>query len=132
MSISLDFDRSVSMSIGYCLINKTKREKITYAHLSANTANELTGNPVTSAITTWYLIKNSGDEIGFVPDQYYEWEFPFRDISWDDINKFKDLTDDIINELINLQILIDYGIEIFDESEPDVYVRRLRIRGYSS
>jgi hypothetical protein len=40
------------MSIGYCLINKTKKEKITYFHLPADTAKELTGNPVTSAITS--------------------------------------------------------------------------------
>lgn len=114
------------MSIGYCLINKTKKQKITFVHLPANTDKELTGNPVTSAITSWYLIKNSGDEIGFVTDQYYGQDFPSKDISWDDINGFKELTDDIINELIKLQILIDYGIEIFDENEPDVYVRRLK------
>lgn len=56
------------MSVGYWLINKTKKEKITFFHLPASSERELTGNPVTAAITTWYLIKNSGDEIGFIPD----------------------------------------------------------------
>ena len=114
------------MSIGYCLINKTKKEKITYFHLTADTAKELTGNPVTSAITSWYLIKNSGDEIGFVPDQYYEEHWPYKDVSWEDIIYYRDLTDDIINELIDLKILIQVGVNLFNKDEPDVYVRRLK------
>ena len=60
------------MGVGYCLINKTKKERITYLHLPASKAREITGNSVTSAITTWYLLNNSGDEIGFITDQYDE------------------------------------------------------------
>ncbi|MNN67659.1 hypothetical protein D3C81_1833020 [compost metagenome] len=49
----------------YILLNKTKREMICFLHLPASKARELAGNHVTSAITTWYLIHNSGDEILF-------------------------------------------------------------------
>lgn len=114
------------MSVGYCLINKTKKEKISFLHLPVETAKEITGNPVASAITTWYLIKNSGDEIGFVPDQYYEEERSFKDVSWEDIVTYEDLTDEIISELIEAKIFIDNGIKVFDKDEPDVYIRRLK------
>lgn len=113
------------MGVGYCLINNTKKEKITYLHLPATTARELTGNSVTSAVTTWYLLKNTGDEIGFVPDQYYEKDWPFREISWEDINIYNDVTDRIISELIDNEILKDKGIQVFDEDEPEVFIRCL-------
>jgi len=114
------------VGIGYCLINKTKQEMISYCHLPASTAKELTGNSVTSAITTWYLIKNSGDEIGFVPDQYREDDWPYKDITWKHIKNYNDLTDSIIHELIEMKILVDNGIEIFDKNEPDIYIRLLK------
>lgn len=114
------------MSVRYCLINISKKEKISYYRLPAETDKELTGNPVTSAITTWYLIKNSGDNIGFVPDQFYEEDWPYEGISHEYIASYKDLTDEIINQLVSMNILKDNGIEIFDEDEPDVYVRRLQ------
>lgn len=114
------------MDVGYYLVNKTKKEKISYLHLKVDTAKELAGNPVSSAITTWYLIKNGGDEIGFIPDQYYEENRPYKDITWEEISTFKDLTNDIVNELIEMKILTDHGIEILDENEPDLYTRRLK------
>lgn len=113
------------MGVGYQLINITKQEIISYLHLPVNTAREITGNTVSAAITTWYLIKNSGDEIGFVPDQFYEKEWPYKNITWEDISHYKDMTEETINELINQQILKDNGIDIFDAEEPEIYVRRL-------
>ena len=80
------------MSVSYYLINKTKKEQITFSHLPANTAKELTGNPITSSITTWYMIKNLGDEISFVPDQYYENEWPIKGVTLDDISNYNDIT----------------------------------------
>lgn len=114
------------MGVGYCLVNKTKKEMITYVHLPANTANEITGNPVTSAITTWYLIRNSGDEIGFVPDQYYEENCTYNDISLIEIKDYKDMTDETITQLINNNILKDIGVEYFDEDDLNVYLRKLK------
>lgn len=114
------------MGVGHCLINNTKKEKISFFHLPAETASEITGNPVTSAITTWYLIKNSGDEIGFVPDQYYDEDWPYKGISWTEINDYKDVTDDIISELLNINVLKDIGVEFYDEDDPNVFIRVLK------
>lgn len=113
------------MGIGYCLVNKTKRETISFNRLQINIAKEIAGNAASSAITTWYLLKNSGDEIGFVPDQYYKKDWSYKDVSWQDVLNFKDLTEEVIDELINLKILKDNGIEILDEDEPGNYFRRL-------
>jgi len=113
------------MGVGYCLINNTKKEKIAYLHLPATTARELTGNTVTSAITTWYLLKNTGDEIGFVPDQSYEKDWSFKKTSWNDINNYIDVTDRVISELIDNEIFKDNGNQVFDEDQPEVFIRCL-------
>jgi hypothetical protein len=108
------------MSVGYYLINKTKKEQITFSHLPAETAREVTGNPVTSAITTWYMLKNLGDDISFIPDQCYENEYPLKEIS-----NYEDVTNLLIEDLINLGILKDNGIEHIFEDESEIYIRRL-------
>lgn len=114
------------MSVGYELINVTKKERISFTHLPVSTMREITGNPVSSAITTWYIFKNSGDKIGFVPDQCNKEVWPLKDISWKEIYNYLDLTEDIIKELIDNKILIDTGTELFDKDEPEIYIRRLK------
>jgi hypothetical protein len=94
------------------LINKSKQEIIGFAHLPAGKARELAGNPVTAAITTWYLLQNSGDNILFAEEEHIE-------------DGFADVTNHVIEILIQNGILQDNGIEVFDEEEPDIYVRRL-------
>lgn len=113
------------MGVGYWLINKTKKECISYLHIPANAAKKLTVNPVAATITSWYLLKNSGYEIGFVPDQYNEKNWTYKDSTEEEILNYKDLTDETIKELIELKILKDNWIEIIDEDEPDIYMRRL-------
>ncbi|GGI12889.1 hypothetical protein [Gottfriedia solisilvae] len=96
------------------LINKSKKEQIIYAHLPASKARELTGNPVTSAITTWYLLQNIGDEISFA--------------TWEDASlyeEYTEVTDKVVTDLIKNGIIEDNGIEIFDEDDPEVYLRKL-------
>jgi hypothetical protein len=104
------------MGQSYVLINKSKNEIITFAHLLASKERELCGNPVTSAITTWYLLKNLGDKIQFIAEQSDE-ELNLTD--------YFDVTDKVIDDLIANEILLDQGIEVFDEEESEVFVRRL-------
>ncbi|OPH47006.1 hypothetical protein BC351_40520 [Paenibacillus ferrarius] len=100
------------MGQNYVLINKSKKELIGFTHLPAGKARELAGNPVTAAITTWYLLQNSGDNILFVEEERIE-------------EGFADVTNDVIEMLIQNGILQDNGIEVFDEDEPNIYMRRL-------
>lgn len=106
------------MGVGYLLVNRTRAQKIAFLHLPASKAKELAGNPVTAAVTTWYLLQHLGDEITFVSD---------TDGSLADAAEYVDVTDDIISQLIDANILRDDGVLWADEDEPDsVYVRDLK------
>lgn len=105
------------MSVEYILINKSKKQQIAFYHLPVGKAKEISGNPVSAAIVTWYLLKNSGDEIRFIS---------YDDSAFKDTFEYLDVTDSIIKELINDGLLADDGIERFDEEDPEVFIRNLR------
>ena len=42
-----------------------------------------------------------------------------------DINNYNDVTDRIISELIDNEILKDNGTQVFDEDEPEIFIRCL-------
>lgn len=67
------------MSVGYFLVNYSKKELLSFSHIDASTARELAGNPVSAAITTWYMLQNVSDSISFLSDTYDEWFFPGGD-----------------------------------------------------
>lgn len=109
------------MGVQYNLVNETKKEVITFRHLMGAKARELAGGPVESAIVTWYLVQNQGDDIQFVSDTYGEWPFDTQRRSLESYTK---KTDDVIDELRREGILEDRGMLYVDEDEPDsVYVR---------
>jgi len=113
------------MSVGYILVNFSKKEIITFAHIGATSARELAGNQGSSAITTWYFLKNSGDLVAFVSDTYDDW--PFECGFKNDLTSYKDVTDGIVHELIAEGILADNGPSYVDENEPEsIFVRDLR------
>ncbi len=116
------------MGVGYELVNHSRQERLTFTHMPANKALELSSHPATSAMTTWYLLTHLGDRISFVSDSYGEWPFP--DGSREDLDHYRDVTHEVVDELIARRVLIDEGNDIFDEDEPDVYVRRLRVCGW--
>jgi hypothetical protein len=112
------------VGVGYWLVNFTKKEQLLYAHIPASKARELAGNPVAAAITTWYLLQNPGDAISFVSDTYDDWPFPEGNkYHMDD---YKEVTDEVVNQLIEQGILVYEGREVFREDEPEIYMRRLR------
>ncbi len=112
------------MGVTYDLVNFSKKERVTFAHIGAWKARELTGDPVSAAITSWYLLNNLGDHISFVPDTYAAW--PFSEAMPDEVSQFPDVTDQVVSSLIDAGILADYGKEILFEDEPELYIRNLR------
>ncbi|SHK36906.1 hypothetical protein SAMN02745163_03691 [Clostridium cavendishii DSM 21758] len=106
------------MGIEYQLVNKTKKEIITYIHIPASKKRELAGNTISASITTWYLLNNSGDEIKFVSDEEY-----FKEN--DKFKNYKDVTEEVIIDLIKNNIIRDEGIEYMDEDENSCYIRKL-------
>jgi hypothetical protein len=113
------------MGVGYVLVNHTRREVIRYAHLPASKARELAGNPVTAAVTTWYLLHYSNDRVAFVSDTHGDW--PFSSGSPADVANYPDVTGRVVQQLVEAGILRDEGIAWADETEPQkVYMRALR------
>ncbi len=120
------------MGVGYILVNTTREEYIAFSHYGANTKRELTGDAVASAITSWYLLEHPGDNIAFSSDSNDDWrDWPFKSGSRKDLTRYREVTDEVVTSLIKAEILRDEGKEIFDASEPEVYVRRLRNIWYS-
>ncbi len=104
------------MGTTYILINDTKKEMIGFPHLPVSKKREIAGNPTSASIVTWYLINNRKDDIRFYSE--YETSYPVD---------YKDVTDQIILELIDNEILEDNGMEWVDEDEPEkVYIRSIK------
>jgi len=112
------------MSVGLELVNASRKEIISFAHLPVNTKSEIIRNPVSASIVTWYLAEHQGDEIQFVSDTYDDWPFSLGIKS--DLYLFKDVTDKYLNTLISLGVLKDNGFEFQDPDEPNnVYIRAI-------
>lgn len=112
------------MGVGFVLVNHTRREVITFAHLPASKALELAGNPVTAAVTTWYLLEHRTDHVAFVSDTCDDW--PFSAGCRAELAEFTDVTDAVVQQLFEAGILRDNGIAWSDEDEPEaVYERDL-------
>ncbi len=54
------------MAVGYELVNFTRREVLTFAHIPASTKLELAGNAAAAAMSTWYMLECAGDQMAFV------------------------------------------------------------------
>ncbi len=117
------------MGVGYILVNWTKKEHIHFLHIGADTARELASHPASAAITTWYMLHHLDDRVAFVTDSYDDWPFP--DGTKDDLDTYREITDEVVTELVENRILIDEGRRIIFEDEPDIYLRELRMNGWA-
>ncbi len=52
------------MSVGYILVNATRREQIAFRHLPASTKREIAGHPA-AAVVAWYLPRKPRVRIDF-------------------------------------------------------------------
>ena len=113
------------MGVGHILVNRTRREQIMFMHVGASSAREIAGNPAAAAITTWYLLQHPGDDISFVTDTLGDW--PFLSGSRSDLHSYAEVTDRVVEQLIEAGILSDHGKSFVDPDDPDVaYERDLR------
>lgn len=111
------------MGIYHTLVNLTKKERISFAKLPVSKEREIAGNPAAAAIVAWYLLRNSGDSIGFFGD---ESESPFPGINYRDICKYPDHNERVLSDLIREGILVDCGILWRDEEDASVCTRDIR------
>jgi hypothetical protein len=110
------------MSVGYILVNATRREQIAFRHLPASTKREIAGHPA-AAVVAWYLLEHPGDAIAFVNDHDDVW--PFAIGTFGDLSDYADMTDQVVADLIAAGILRDDGMRYVDEDDPDVFIRDL-------
>jgi hypothetical protein len=111
----------ILMSVGFFIVNTTKKEVINFAHLPASTQRELAGCIASAAVTTWYFIKNRGDNISFVSDTYNDW--PFSGIKNSEVINYRDVTEAILEELIQEKILKENGFLYQDVDEPNIFIK---------
>lgn len=113
------------MGVEYILVNQTKKEQVSFAHLNGSKMRELAGNAAQSAIVTWYLLNNQGDEIQFVSDTYNDW--PFKSGSRNEAFRYPDKTEELVKTLIENGILEDNGYLHQDEEDPSsIYTRDIK------
>ena len=116
------------MGTEYILVNQTKKELISFAHLNGSKKYELVINTGQSEIVTWYLLENQGDQIQFVSDTYGEW--PFSIGNRNDLSGYMDKTEDILNKLIEENVLNIKGYLYQDDDEPDdIYILKIEKHG---
>jgi len=113
------------MGRGYTLINVDKKEKIGFGNVNTGTKlRELSGTIVASSIITYYLLTNIGDKISFIDDHQISFTLFEQTYDIEDFDDFKDVTDDVIEELIENKIFRDDGI-LWIDKEEDLYYRDL-------
>lgn len=112
------------MGANFQLANRTKREVLHFGEVGATKASEITGCAVTSAIVTWYLLTNRGDEIAFVSDEEDGW--PFTTGSVDEVATYTDVTNQVVAQLIAKGILSDEGYLPVLHGDPSLRVHVLK------
>jgi len=112
------------MGATYELINVTKKERLMYLGLPVSTAREITGNRVSATITSWYMLQNQGDVIGFVSDYDNSWPLPKG--SREEAQEYNEITEEVISSLVKTEILEDLGTKTID-GDPELLERVLKV-----
>jgi len=114
------------MGATYILVNLDKEEQISFLHINASKMRELADVSASASITTWYLLNNRGDRITFLGDYENEYHLFGKTYHWSDFRDYKDVTDEIVEQLIKAEVLRDAGFLWVDEDDSNTYVRDLR------
>ncbi len=114
------------MGATYILVNLDKEEQISFLHINASKMRELADVSASASITTWYLLNNRGNRITFLSDYESEYHLFGKFYHRSDFYSYKDVTDEIVEQLIKAEVLRDAGILWMDEDDSNSYVRDLR------
>lgn len=113
------------MGVGYILVNIDKKQKIGFHNVDTGTKlRELSGTVISSTIVTYYLLTNTGDRIGFINDSNESFTVCGQKYHSTHFLNFIDVTDKIIEELIDKEIIQDKGI-IWTDKEENLFTRDL-------
>lgn len=106
------------MGLDYDLINIDKKERLTFAKIESGTKKrELAGTVISSSLVTFYMLTNLGDRITFI-DDCSEKHFVFGEtLTCDVIDQYEDITEQIVEQLIQEDIYVNNGKIWIDEEE---------------
>lgn len=122
------------MGASYFLCNFTKRETVG-THLRADHSREWIWNWDAGTIALWYMFRNRGDQIAFISDYDCGAQRLFfgQTISYDDLNAFRDATEETIAAAVKAGIVEDHGKHLIDldlgvsPPDPDLFYHDLRV-----
>ncbi len=110
------------MAKGYRLVNLDKKHQIGFYNVNTGTKlRELSGTVIASTMVTYYLLTNLGNRIGFINDTEDHFIVCGQNYKSDFFVDFIDITDKIIEELIEKEIIEDNGIVWIDQDENLFY-----------
>ncbi|MDI9871892.1 hypothetical protein [Flectobacillus roseus] len=114
------------MGVGHILVNIDKKQLIDFYRVDTGTKlRELSGNTVASTIVTYYLISNIGNQISFINDVESSFVICGKKYQVDFFTNFQNVTEIIIEELIEQGIIQDEGI-LWIDKEENLYYRDLK------
>ncbi|MDI9862273.1 hypothetical protein [Flectobacillus roseus] len=114
------------MGVGHILVNIDKKQLIDFYRVDTGTKlRELSGNTVASTIVTYYLISNIGDQISFINDVESSFIICGKKYQVDFFTNFQNVTEIIIEELIEQGIIQDEG-SLWIDKEENLYYRDLK------
>lgn len=114
------------MGVGHILVNIDKKQLIDFYRVDTGTKlRELSGNTVASTIVTYYLLSNIGNQISFINDVESSFVICGKKYQVDFFTNFQNVTEIIIEELIEQGIIQDEGI-LWIDKEENLYYRDLK------
>ncbi|NBA77867.1 hypothetical protein GOQ04_20080 [Emticicia sp. ODNR4P] len=114
------------MGVGHILVNIDKKQLIDFYRVDTGTKlRELSGNTVASTIVTYYLLSNIGNQISFINDVESSFIICGKKYQVDFFTNFQNVTEIIIEELIEQGIIQDEGI-LWIDKEENLYYRDLK------
>ncbi|TVT38444.1 hypothetical protein FNT36_19835 [Hymenobacter setariae] len=108
------------------LVNLDKQESIQFSKIPAAKMREIAGSMAAASITTWYLLNNRGDRIAFLSAYESEHHLFGQTYLSSAFNYYPDVTDAVVEQLIEAKVLRDAGILWEDEDDRDLVLRDLR------
>ena len=113
------------MGVGYTLVNIDKKQQLSFYNINTGIKlRELSGTIIASTIVTYYLLTNTGDRIGFINDTEDSFIVCGKNYKSDYFINFVDVTENIIEELIEEGIIKDNGI-LWIDKENNLFNRDL-------
>lgn len=113
------------MGLEYILVNIDKKQRIGFYDIDTGTKlRELSGTVIASTVIAYYLLSNTGDRIGFINDTLGSFIVCGQNYQSDYFTDFIDVTDKVIEELIENEIVKDNGI-IWIDKEDNLFNRDL-------